>query len=85
MGVGGTPRPINERVRPSARKLDIRGVVSDGNGTGPEMLEVRVIVDGVRVVSVGEGGKTNNVCEGVETWEGGGMDLPVFLRKLFRR
>lgn len=83
MGVGGTARPMNERVRPSARKLDIRGVLSDGNGTGPETLEVRVIVDGVRVVSVGEGGKTNNVCEGVETCEGG--TLPVFFRTVLRR
>lgn len=35
VGVGGTLRPINDRVRPSARKLDIRGVLIEGKGTRP--------------------------------------------------
>lgn len=38
-----------------------------GNGTGPAVSDVSVIVEGVRVVSVGDGGKRNKVCEGVET------------------
>lgn len=38
--------------------------------------DVRVIVDGVRVVNVGLGGKTNKVWEGVETWEGGTERFP---------
>lgn len=37
-----------------------------GKGTAPGKFDVNVIVEGVRVVKVGEGGKTNSVCEGVE-------------------
>lgn len=38
--------------------------------------DVRVIVEGVRVVNVGLGGKTNKVWEGVETCEGGTERFP---------
>jgi hypothetical protein len=39
-----------------------------GNGIGPVIFDVRVMVDGVReVVKLGEGGNTNKVWEGVET------------------
>jgi len=53
------------------RKVDTLGVDMLGNGTGAAGFIVSVIVDGVRAVNedeeVGEGGKTNSVCEGVET------------------
>lgn len=67
VGVGGAPRPMKERVRPCERKVDTRGVDSEGKGTGTVRFDMRVMVDGVRVVSVGEGGKTKSVwdCEGV--------------------
>lgn len=50
-------------------------------------LEVRVMVDGVRVVSVGEGGNTNSVWEGVETvdCEKGGCAVLAFFNRLPRR
>ena len=43
-------------------------VATRGVGTGAlrnDALDVRVIVDGVRAGSVGEGGKTKSVCAGV--------------------
>lgn len=52
---------MKDRVRPCERKVETRGVVRLGNGTGVLTLEVRVMVEGVRVVSVGEGGKTKRV------------------------
>jgi hypothetical protein len=53
---------MKERVRPYARKVDMRGVDTDGKGVGV----VSVMAEGVRVfVFVGDGGKTNSVCEGV--------------------
>lgn len=62
VGVGGAPRPMNDRVRPPCeRKVDTRGVERLGKATGVAILEVSVIVDGVRVVSVGEGGNTKSV------------------------
>lgn len=61
VGVGGAPSPINDRVRPWERKVETRGVERLGNGTGPLILEVSVIVDGVRVVRVGDGGNTKSV------------------------
>lgn len=67
---------MKERRRPSALNVETRGVASDGKGT--EALDVRVIVDGGRAVSVGEGGNTKSVCDGVETMETGlvlGCDL----------
>jgi len=53
---------MNDRVRPPCeRKVDTRGVERLGKATGVAILEVSVIVDGVRVVSVGEGGNTKSV------------------------
>lgn len=60
VGVGGAAKPMNDRVRPCERKVDTRGVVRLGKGTGP-VDDVRVIVEGVRVVKVGEGGKRKSV------------------------
>ena len=61
VGVGGAPNPMNDRVRPLEWKVDTRGVDKLGKGTGPATFDISVIVEGVRVVSVGDGGKTNNV------------------------
>lgn len=61
VGVGGAAIPMKLRVRPCARNVDTRGVIK-GNGTPLAMFD-SVMVDGVR--RVGEGGNTNNVCEGV--------------------
>jgi hypothetical protein len=66
VGVGSEPKPMKDLVLPLDLKVETRGVDMLGNGTAPE---VNVIVEGVRVVKVGEGGKTNNVCEGVEAAE----------------
>jgi len=55
---------MKDRVRPFEWKVDTRGVDRLGNGTGPARLDVNVMVEGVRVVKVGEGGKTNKVCDG---------------------
>jgi len=60
VGVGGTPRPINDLVLPCDRKVATLGVVAFGKGTILLKFEVRVIVDGVRVVD-GDGGKTKSV------------------------
>lgn len=46
------------------------------------MFDVRVMVDGVRVVSVGDGGKTNSVCDGVEIDRESGMAFCFFNRLL---
>lgn len=83
VGVGGGPSPIYERVRPCERKVDTRGVENEGKGICPLIVEVNVIVDGVRVVSVGEGGKTNKVCEGVEATEEESTE--TFRRCIFRK
>jgi len=61
VGVGGAPRPINDLVLPWQRKVDMRGVDVVGNGTALVIFEVRVMVDGVRVVGTGSGGNTNKV------------------------
>jgi len=66
VGVGSTPKPMKDRVLPLDWKVETRGVDRLGNGTAPGKFDVNVIVEGVRVVKVGEGGKTNNVCEGVK-------------------
>lgn len=70
VGVGGTPRPINDLVLPWDRKVDIRGVDAVGNGTALVIFEVRVMVDGVRAVSTESGGNTKNVWEGVSEASG---------------
>jgi len=68
VGVGMLPRPMNDLVRPPwDLKVDTLGVDKLGKGTTPVKLDVSVIVDGVRVVNVGEGGNTNSVCEGVDS------------------
>jgi hypothetical protein len=57
---------MNDRVRPFDWKVDTRGVARLGKGTGPAAAEdINVMVLGVRVVSVGDGGNTKSVCEGV--------------------
>lgn len=43
----------------------MRGVDSGGNGIGPVGSLVKVIVEGVCVVAVGDGGKRKRVCDGV--------------------
>jgi hypothetical protein len=60
---------MKERVLPLDRKVETRGVDRLGNVTAPGKSDVNVIVQGVRVFKVGEGGKTNNVWEGVEAAE----------------
>jgi len=66
--------------------VDTRGVDKLGKGTGPAAFDINVIVEGVRVVSEGEGGKTNSVCEGVETMEATSEALwDAFRRTLLRR
>ena len=66
VGAGVAPKPMKDLVLPLDLKVETRGVDRLGKGTASD---VNVIVEGVRVrvVKVGEGGKTNNVCEGVET------------------
>jgi len=68
VGVGSEPKPMKDLVLPLDLKVDTRGVDRLGNGTASD---VNVIVEGlrVRVAKVGEGGKTNKVCEGVEAPE----------------
>ena len=68
VGVGGIPRPMNDFVLPWERKVDIRGVDIVGNGN-VLVFEVKVIVDGVRVLGSKSGGNTNKVCEGVDSAE----------------
>jgi hypothetical protein len=63
VGVGGTLTPMNDRVLPCFRNVDTLGVDIAGKGTLP--LVVTVMVEGVRVDCVGEGGKTKSVREGV--------------------
>jgi len=66
---------MKDLVLPFDLKVETRGVDRLGNGTASE---VNVIVEGVRVVKVGEGGKRNNVCEGAEAPE---VDSTDGLRK----
>lgn len=62
VGVGGERRPINDFVLPPfCRNVETLGVESAGKGTGPAASVVRVIVEGVRVFIVGEGGKRKSV------------------------
>jgi len=63
---GGALKPMKDLVLPLDLKVETRGVDTLGKGAAPD---VNVIVEGVRVVKVGEEGKTNNVCEGVEATE----------------
>jgi len=84
VGVGGAPSPMNERVRPCDRNVDTRGVDELGNGTAAFRLEVKVMADGVRVVSVGDGGNTKSVWDGVAKPEGGICGVFVFNRLLRR-
>jgi len=60
VGVEGIMRPIRDLLR--ASDFD-RGVADEGNGTETG-LEVRVMAE-VHAESVGEGGKTKRVWEGV--------------------
>lgn len=52
---------MNDFVLPCERKVDTRGVDRVGNGTAPFRFEVRVMVDGVRVLGIESGGKTKRV------------------------
>ena len=84
VGVGDVPKLIKDLVLPLDLKVDTRGVDRLGNGTTPG---VNVIVEGVRVCAekVGEGGKTNNVCEGVEAAEVDSTTPTDALRKTLLR
>jgi len=66
VGVAGSkPTPINDVRLPCDLLVDTRVFEELGNGTLP--LGVRIMVEGVWVERLGEGGKTNNVWEGVGT------------------
>ena len=84
VGVGGAPKSMKDLVLPLDLKVETRGVDRLRNGTAPD---VNVIVEGVRVhvVRVGEGGKTNNVCEGVEAAEVDSTTPTDALRKTLLR
>jgi len=84
VGVGSAPKPMKDLVLPLDLKVETRGVDRVGNGTASD---VNVIVEGVRVrvVKVGEGGKTNNVCEGVEAAEVDSTMATDALRKTLLR
>jgi len=71
VGVGGILRPMNDFVLPCKREVDIRGVDAVGKGKVLVIFEVRVMVDGVRVVGVKSGGNTNKVWDGVDKPDGG--------------
>ena len=78
VGATDAPIPMNDLVRPFEELVATRGVACDGNGNAlVGTLDVTVIVAGVRiaVANVGDGGKTNNVCEGVaDTEDRDGID-----------
>lgn len=69
VGVIGVPTPINDLVLPCFLNVDIFGVEIVGNGIRPPpplalpaaFVVVSITADGVRVVRVGEGGKTKRV------------------------
>lgn len=63
VGVAGAPKPMKDLRRPSVLKVATRGVTVVGKGN--DAFDMSVIVEGVREETVGEGGKTNSVCEGV--------------------
>ena len=67
VGVDGGGTPIKDRRRPSALNDETRGVAKGGKGS--EAFDVSVMVEGVRVERVGEGGKTKSVWDGVDTAE----------------
>jgi len=73
---------MKDLVLPLDLKVETRGVDRLGNGTA---LDVNVIVEGVLVVKVGEGGKTNNVCKGVEAAEVDSTTPTDALRKTLLR
>jgi len=75
---------MKDLVLPLDLKVETRGVGRLGNGTAPD---VNVIVEGVRVrvVKVGEGGKTNNVCKGVEAAEVDSTPTDALRKTLSRR
>jgi len=85
VGVGGAPKPMKDRVLPLDWKVETRGVDRLGNGTAPGKCDVNVIVEGVRVVKFGEGGKTNKVCDGVEAAEVESTPIGAFRNALSRR
>ena len=61
---------MNDFVLPCKLEVDIRGVDAVGKGKVLVIFEVRVMVDGVRVVGVKSGGNTNNVWDGVDKPDG---------------
>ena len=65
VGVGGTAKPMNERRRPSVLNVDTRGVEAGEKGSGVFKFEVTVTMCGVLALSVGDGGKTKSVWDGV--------------------
>jgi hypothetical protein len=90
VGVGGAPKPINDRVRPFEWNVDTRGVDRLGKGTGPgtAKFDISVMVEGVRdaTVIVGEGGNTNSVWDGVDVTAAISEELfDPLRRRLFRR
>jgi len=58
--VGGVIRPIKDLLLLSDLVRGVAGVGKEGKGT-ETVLDVRVIVEGVHVERLGEGGKTNKV------------------------
>jgi len=69
VGVIGVPTPMNDLVLPCFRNVEIFGVEIVGNGiilppalaVPSAFVVVNITADGVRVVRVGEGGKTKRV------------------------
>ena len=61
MGMAGATIPMMDLLFPCRLVVGgARGSETEGKGTGT-FIDVRVIADGVCVVSVGEGGKTKRV------------------------
>src|SRR5215472_6470208 len=66
VGIDCTSIPINDLVLPwLPRKVETRGVRTEGKGTATFRLDVRVMVDGVWVARLGDGGNTKSVWKGV--------------------
>jgi len=73
---------MKDLVLPLDLNVETRGVERLGEGTASD---VNVIVESVRVVKVGEEGKTNNVCDGVEAAEVDSTAATDALRKTLLR
>jgi hypothetical protein len=73
---------MKDLVLPLDLNVETRGVERLGEGTASD---VNVIVESVRVVKVGEEGKTNNVCDGVEAAEVDSTTATDALRKTLLR